>query len=112
MARTNSQPYWTDVDNSGNDNNQFDRLGPPAKYYDPIVWTTGQLDLTGSNFGYGAYMVSASAIVDLKAELTYFGGASTTIASLTTGTIHDIAVSKVSGSTLSGGGVYLFRRQQ
>ena len=105
MARTDIS-----YNNNATDQNQFDRLGHPGKYYGGVTWTGGQLDLTGSNFGYGAFLTSGS---DINGNITVAGGATIPINNFSEATIYDVSVSQISGSAgLPGGNVYFFRRQQ
>jgi hypothetical protein len=90
---------------SGSQIKPFEEYGFPGKYHSTIKYTTGQLDLTGSNFGYGAVMVITAGSATLHSG-------NTTIASgdLTAKQIYDITLSKISGGT--GASIYLFKRQQ
>jgi hypothetical protein len=86
--------------------NQFDRLGHPGKYMTAYQYTGGQVDFTGSNYGYGAILVSVA------------NGAT---ASLSNGgvlplglldghkDILDVSISKIHGGTASI--VYVFKKQ-
>lgn len=85
---------------------QFERLGHPGRYYKSLTYSSGQLDLTGSNYGYGAVLVSTAG----GATIHLSGGGSVTAASLPTSQVLDLSVRQVSGGT--GATIYLFKRQQ
>ena len=70
---------------------QFERLGHPGRYITTLKYTSGQLEQTGSKYGYGALMVVTA------------GG--------TYGTYLDMegSLSKISGGT--GSVIYVFKRQ-
>ena len=93
---------------------QFEKLGDPGKYYDPLVWSGGQLDLTGSRFGYGAVGRTGSAFV--TTVLTANNGVSFTDseidAVIENKKITEVSIMKVSGSTLVGGKLVFYKRQQ
>jgi len=120
MARSNSQPYWTDVDNSGNNNNQFDRLGPAGKYYDMRGIAAGtSASLTGSEYGYAAFLLGegagvAGTLVSSAGSGFKSGDIITTSnilhgTSLSENVIYDIAPEVVYATT---GTVYVFKKQQ
>ena len=86
---------------------QFDKLGHPGKYTKSIKFVGGQLDLTGSNYGYGAVVVgetSAGGTISLS------GGGSVNIAHLSVGVVYELSPSKIveSGNKT----VYVFKRKQ
>lgn len=85
---------------------QFDTHGFPGEYHSPILHTTGQIDLTGSNYGYGAFMVIAAG----SSTLHFAGGTSSLASDFTAKDIYNISVSKITGA--SGAKVLLFKRQQ
>ena len=45
---------------TGSKYNVFERLGHPGKYTETLRYTGGQLDLTGSNYGYGSLIVKTA----------------------------------------------------
>ena len=96
-----------------NENNytrgDFERLGKPGKYHSAKTWTGGQLDLTGSNYGYAAFLTSGSAI---NGNVSIVGGVDIAIDNFANSTIYEIGVSKISGSAAPGGEVYLFKTHQ
>jgi hypothetical protein len=86
--------------------NQFDRLGHPGKYMTAYTYTGGQVDFTGSNYGYGAIIVGTA------------GGATASLSNggiLPLGLIEgnkdiiDLSISKISGGTAST--IYVFKKQ-
>jgi len=108
MARTDIA--YNDV----TENNQFDRLGYPGKYYGAINFIGGQLDLTGSNFGYGAFIYSGSAHPSNPGTMHIAGGASVNITTFSPGVVHEVSISMISGSALRFGAqpITFLRRQQ
>lgn len=84
---------------------QFERLGHPGRYIKALKYTSGQLELTGSNYGYGALMVVTSG----GATASLSGGGEIGLNDLTANTIYDISLSKISGGTSSV--IYVFKRQ-
>ena len=91
---------------------QFERLGHPGKYTATLLTEdAGQTDFTGSNYGYGAIMISGS----YNGTITLAnGGAISKVADagMSAGTIYELSVSKISGGAAATGGVYAFKRQQ
>jgi hypothetical protein len=84
---------------------QFERLGHPGRYITSRQYTSGQLDLTGSNYGYGALMVVTAG----GATASLSGGGEIGLNDLTAKTIYDISLSKITGG--SGSVIYVFKRQ-
>lgn len=98
--------YW--ASNAGwrsGSNNQAERLGHPGRYISALKYTTGQLDLTGSDFGYGAILVKTAG----NATASLSGGGDIGLADLPNDVI-ELSVSKIYGGT--GSVVYVFKRQQ
>ena len=91
---------------SGSQINPFQKYGNPGKHHSAKTWTGGQLDLTGSNYGYGAFLISGS---DVNGNISVAGGASIAINNFENGRLLEIGVSKVSGSSSPGGEVYVFK---
>jgi len=87
-------------------NVQFAQKGFPGEYHSPIKYVSGQLDLTGSNYGFGAVMVSTHG----GATLHYAGGTSSAANDLIAKEIYNFSVAKVTGG--SDAAIYLFKRQQ
>jgi len=85
--------------------NQFERLGHPGRYKTLLQYTSGQLDLTGSNYGYGAIMVVTAG----GATASLSGGGEIGLNDVTAKTIYDLSLSKISGG--SGSIIYIFKRQ-
>ena len=106
MARVYDNPYWTS-DSSGSQVGNFDQLGHPGKHFSVLRYNGGQLDLTGSNYGYGSILINTHA----NASASLSGGGSIPLSQLGVNTMHELSVSQ-----LKGGGataiVYLFKRQQ
>ena len=93
------------------DTSQFERLGHPGKYTATILTAdAGQTDFTGSNYGYGAIMISGS----YNGTITLSNGGAIEKASdaFVEGQIYELSVAKVSGGAAGTGGVYAFKRQQ
>lgn len=90
---------------SGSQIKPFEEYGFPGKYHSTIKYIGGQLDLTGSNFGYGAVMVITAGGATLHSGNTTIPSADLTIKQ-----IYDITLSKISAG--SGASIYLFKRQQ
>ena len=91
---------------SGSQINQFDKVGLPGQFHSAKTWTGGQLDLTGSNYGYGGLLISGSSI---DGNITVAGGATIAIANFDEKRLLSIGVSQISGSSAPGGEVYLFK---
>ncbi len=104
-SQVGTYPYNYDAPSTNNGADQFDRLGHPGKYYSVITHTTGQLDLTGSNYGYGAIIVNTPG----STTITLSGGGTILAANLATNSLHELSVSKLSGS--SGAVIYLLKKQ-
>lgn len=88
------------------DKTQFNRLGHPGKYVTSYFYSGGQVDFTGSNYGYGALIVHSA------------GGATASLSDggiLPLGVIEgnknilDVSISKISGGTSSV--IYVFKKQ-
>lgn len=84
---------------------QFERLGHPGRYIKSLNYTSGQLDLTGSNYGYGAIMVVTAG----GATASLSNGGQVALGDLTTKTIYDLSIARISGGT--GSVIYVFKRQ-
>jgi len=88
---------------------QFNRLGHPGRYYKvTTVQGAVQADFTGSNYGWGAVMVSGSS----TARIHLSGGGFIEAAGLATGQIYEVSPVKVSGGAAGLGSVNVFKRQQ
>lgn len=84
---------------------QFERLGHPGKYITALTYTGGQLDLTGSNYGYGSIIVKTVG----GATASLSGGGQIPLGDLTAGVVYDLSVSRISGGTASV--IYVLKRQ-
>ena len=113
----------TDLSYSPSDSSQFERLGHPGRYTSVLKYTgNGQLDLTGSNYGYGAMMIGSGSgvnfgdadyislsgggdilLTDLKKEHSAVG--------VNVSPILDLSVSQIS-SSIAAPDIYFFKRQQ
>ena len=98
-----SGPYK--INYSGSAYNQFETLGHPGRYVSALTYTSGQLDLTGSNYGYGAVIMKTAG----SATIHLSGGGSILAANLPNDVI-ELSVSKISGG--SGAVIYVLKRQQ
>jgi len=85
--------------------NQFDRLGHPGKYTTSYRYTSGQVDFTGSNFGYGAILINTVG----GATASLSNGGQIPLAHLSTNTIHELSISQIKGGTNSI--IYVLKRQ-
>ncbi len=85
--------------------NQFQRLGHPGRYYSVIKYTAGQTDFTGSNYGYGAVIMKTHG----GAAIELSGGGSIDAVDLPNDVI-ELSVSKISGGTSAE--IYVLKRQQ
>lgn len=97
-----STAYWNDaaITASGD----FERLGHPGKYYNVIKYTAGQVDFTGSNYGYGAVIMKTegSAVIHLS------GGGSIDAVDLPNDVI-DLSVAKITGGTAAE--IYVLKKK-
>jgi len=83
-------------------------LGLPGKYHSAITVAAGTtLELTGSNYGYGAVMLSAGA--NVAGTKIFVGAAEIAGDDLTSGVVYEFSPQKVTAVTDL---VYLFKRQQ
>ena len=87
------------------DQNQFDRLGHPGKYMTSFTYTGGQVDFTGSNYGYSALIIKT----DGAATASLSGGGQVILSNLTSGVIYDFSISQIKGGTSSI--IYVLKRQ-
>jgi|TARA_R110002020_G_scaffold62891_6_gene167775 hypothetical protein len=89
------------------DGNQFDRLGHPGSISATTLVTDDNLvAFTGSNYGYGAVMVTGS----YSGTISLSGGGTIDGNTLSTGTLYEFSVSEVGGGTAPDG-IYVFKRQ-
>ena len=87
------------------DPDDFSRLGHPGKLTKAIRYTAGQIDLTGSNYGYGSLIVKT----DGATTASLSDGGEVYCDELTAGVVYDLSVSKLSGGT--GAIIYVLQRQ-
>tara|TARA_R110000851_G_scaffold55813_2_gene130642 strand:- start:850 stop:1146 length:297 start_codon:yes stop_codon:yes gene_type:complete len=92
---------------SATEANQFERLGHPGRYTS-VTLVSGATDVsfTGSNYGYGACMVSAS----YTGRIFLGDGGEIDGSTLAVNTVYDFSVSHLSGS-LASDAIYVFKRQ-
>ena len=93
--------------NIATEQNQFQRLGHPGRYYEVQTVQNGTTNFTGSNYGYGAIIVGQSSAAG---TITLSGGGTVNIAHLTVGTIYEMSPSKIVES--GNKAVYVLKRQQ
>ena len=79
----------------------------PGKYISARTWSGGQLDLSGSDYGYGAFLRSGSVT---NGEITVAGGAAIAINNFEENRLFEIGVTKISGSLAPGGEIYIFKQ--
>ena len=91
--------------NIATEQNQFQRLGHPGRYYASLKYTSGQTDFTGSNYGYGTVIVKTHG----NASIELSGGGTITAADLPNTPI-ELSVAKISGGSASV--IYVLKRQQ
>jgi hypothetical protein len=84
---------------------QFRTLGHPGRYYEVYEYNSGQVDFTGSMYGYGAIMVKSHG----GATASLSGGGKIRVDELAIG-LHELSVSKITGGTSSV--IYVLKRQQ
>lgn len=96
-------PYFYTPTGVGSD--QFDRLGHPGKYTTALTYAGGQLDLTGSNFGYGSIIIKTVG----GATASLSGGGQIPLGDLSAGVVYDLSIAKISGGTNSV--IYVLKRQ-
>jgi hypothetical protein len=90
---------------TGQGSDQFDRLGHPGKYVTAVTYTSGQLDLTGSNYGYGSIIVKTHG----NATASLSAGGQIILGDLTAGVIYDLSLAQIKGGTNSI--IYVLKRQ-
>ena len=95
--------YYPEYDNV--DSTQFSRLGHPGKYKTVYQYTGGQVDFTGSNYGYGAILIKTVG----GATASLSEGGQIPLGDLTTGVIYDLSVSQIKNGTASV--IYVLKRQ-
>ena len=96
-------PYTYTPTGFGSD--QFDRLGHPGKYVTTLAYTGGQLELTGSNYGYGSIIIKTVG----GATASLSAGGQIPLGDLSAGVIYDLSLARISGGTSSV--IYVLKRQ-
>lgn len=104
-SQVGSYPYNYDAPSANNGPDQFERLGHPGKYYSALTYTSGQLDLTGSNYGYGSVLI----VTHGGTTITLSGGGSIAASGFSNPIQLDVSVSKLSGG--SAAVIYVFKKQ-
>ena len=95
---------WNDTYST--DQNQFDRLGHPGRITSVIEYTGGQLDLTGSNYGYGAIRV----VTHGSATASLSGGGAIGLSNFNnSATIFPLSVAKIHGAAADSAKIYVFK---
>jgi hypothetical protein len=84
---------------------QFRTLGHPGRYYKVYEYNSGQVDFTGSLYGYGAIMVKTHG----GATASLSGGGEIRLNEMTP-ELLELSVSKINGGTDSV--IYVLKRQQ
>jgi len=100
--------YWSDTAGWRTSSNaQFERLGTPGKYIDPIYVSSSTIvDFTGSNYGYGAFILQDATNV----EITASNGQGIPGAAFNAKEVYEIGLRRIKIGTT--GKAYAFKRQQ
>jgi hypothetical protein len=83
--------------------NQFDRLGHPGRILNVHTYTSGQVDFTGSMYGYGAVLVQAHG----GATASLSGGGEVNLDDIDTYGVIPLSMKQIKGGTDSK--VYVFK---
>ena len=95
---------WNDTYST--DQNQFERLGHPGRIISVLEYTGGQIDFTGSNYGYGAVKV----ITHGGATASLSGGGIIPLQHLSSqAAVYPISVRKIDGAAANSARVYIFK---
>lgn len=107
---TQNMNYWSsEAGWRSGSNNQFERLGHPGKYHSAISVATGETAyFTGSQYGYGAFLLGKGAN-SADTRIFVAGGGTMNGNDLAINTIYDISIEKVQSI---GGTIFVFKRQQ
>jgi hypothetical protein len=91
-----------------NDYSQFERLGHPGRIISVYEYTGGQVDFTGSMYGYGAIKVvthgEATASLSAGGQIPCEHLASQAI-------VYPISVSQIQGASAGDSKIYVFKVQ-
>tara|TARA_R110000803_G_scaffold172925_1_gene235685 strand:+ start:200 stop:496 length:297 start_codon:yes stop_codon:yes gene_type:complete len=90
---------------SGSQINQFETFGHPGRYTSALSYASGQLDLTGSNYGYGAVIMKTPGGATI-----HLSDGGTILAANLPNDVIELSVSKITGGTASV--IYVLKRQQ
>ena len=97
---------WNDTYST--DQNQFDRLGHPGRITSVLEYTGGQIDFTGSNYGYGAIKV----ITHGNATASLSGGGSVFLNDFDSSvSIFPLSVAQIYGASAGTAKIYIFKVQ-
>jgi len=89
------------------EDDKFKRFGHPGKYMGvTVIEDTTSIAFTGSNYGYGAVMVSGS----YTGNITLSDGGVIDANCLDANTIYEFSVANVEGGVASDG-IYVFKKQ-
>jgi hypothetical protein len=100
----------------------FQKYGHPGKYVSVTTWTGGQIDFTGSgDFKGGVLIAGVEGDYTDTDAITLTGGGTVPIKFLATPasgngagarTIHELSISKISGSANTDDPVYIFTKNR
>jgi hypothetical protein len=123
MARSQTNAYWTQPVSASSDYD-FTRLGHPGRYTSVIKHVTGELWLTGSNFGHGGAMMigsGSSTTFGTEDKISLSGGGDILLRDFASihgsatneirTSILEVSVAYVS-SSVQAPHIYFFKRQQ
>lgn len=83
---------------------QYNKLGHPGKFATVTTITSGELVLTGSNYGHGA-IIRGNGV---SGSLHLSNGGTIELGDLDAGIVHELSLEKV--SSIGGGNLYLLKR--
>jgi hypothetical protein len=83
---------------------QYDKLGHPGKFAEVVIVTSGDLILTGSNYGVSAIIRG----VGVSGSINLSNGGSVALSDLDAGVIHELSPQSV--TNIGGGNLYLLKR--
>ena len=97
---------WNDAYST--ENNQFERLGHPGRITQVYEYTGGQVDFTGSMYGYGAVKV----ITHAQATASLSAGGEIPLSHLAASAqVYPISVKQIKGATAAAAKIYVFKVQ-
>tara|TARA_R110002012_G_scaffold8894_1_gene40975 strand:+ start:2254 stop:2562 length:309 start_codon:yes stop_codon:yes gene_type:complete len=98
---------WNDAYST--EQNQFDRLGHPGIITTVYTYTGGQVDFTGSMYGYGALKVITHA--DATASLSGGGNELPLSDFATSAVVYPLSVNQIKGAAAGAARIYVFKVQ-